>query len=518
MAPGALTEVDAREPGPSSEPRSPVRAAARVPTPLLALLGGLCLAASIPPMGFWPLALPGIALLDLVVGDVAATRVQRLGRAWIVWAGLLFPTLFWMRAMTLPGYVIASFSYAGFLAVGTLLAPRGRGRHLAVAGGVVLAEWVRWQWPFGGVPLSNLAVGQVAGPLAPVLRLGGALLVVGVTVLAGSALAALVRGHRRLGAGIAAGVVAAVALAHVAPAGEATGTTLDVALVQGGGPQGTRAATTEPGIVLERHLAASAELDPDLVTGDGDLDLLLWPEDVVDVVDLTGSPEERRLVALAREADATFVAGVIEDEGDDAFRNWAVAYAPDGTEVDRYEKVERVPFGEWVPFRSFLESLAGDALPARDARIGQTPAVLDTPAGTIGVSISWEIFFGERARDAASSGGQVLLNPTNGASFDGTQVQTQQVASSRMRAIETGRWVAQIAPTGFSAVVTPDGEVLQRTGVSERAILYDTVGLRTGETLYVRWGDALALLLAVGCLAAGWWLERRPTPGSGAGR
>lgn len=476
----------------------------RVPALVVALLAGLCLAAATPPWGFWAFAFVGIALLDHVLDDPTLRPVQRLGRAWIVWAALMFPSLFWMRAMTAPGYVIASAVYAGFLATGTVAAPKGPGRFLALPGGIIVAEYVRFRWPFGGVPLSNLAIGQVAGPLAPVLRLGGALLLVGVTITLGAALAAAWKRQPRIAVGLVALVVVLVGVASVAPDGKGTGRTLDVAVVQGGGPQGTRAVDTEPGVVLERHLAATQGIDPSR-----DLDLVVWPEDVVDVSTLAGSDAEAALQDVARRTGATFVAGVIEDEGADAFRNWAVAYAPDGTEIDRYEKVERVPFGEWVPFRGLLESVAGDALPARDARVGEGPAVVDTPAGRLGVSISWEIFFGERAREAAAHGGQVLLNPTNGASFEGTQVQTQQVASSRMRALETGRWALQAAPTGFSAVVTPDGEVLQRTAVSERAILYDTVELRTGETVYVQLGDLLALAYAALCLAGGWALERR---------
>ena len=185
---------------------------------------------------------------------------------------------------------------------------------------------------------------------------------------------------------------------------------------------------------------------------------------------------------------------------------------PDGTVGERYDKVQRVPFGEYVPLRGIVNALSGgtvDRLVPRDAIAGDRPAVVDSVVGRLGVAISWEIFFGARARDAIGSGGQVLLNPTNGASYEGTRVQTQQVASSRMRAIETGRWVLQAAPTGFSAVIAPDGEVRQRTGVSERAILYDTVALRDGETWYVRVGDLPALLYALVCAGLGWALERR---------
>ena len=160
----------------------------RPPKALLAVAAGLCLAASVPPWGFWPLAFVGIALLDHVL--VGAHGIVRLGRAWFVWAALFFPSLWWMKDLTAPGYVIACVVYAGFLATGTVLIPKGPGRFLALPGGVVLAEWLRWHWPFGGVPLSNLAIGQVAGVLAPALRLGGALVVVGLTVMVGCAVAA----------------------------------------------------------------------------------------------------------------------------------------------------------------------------------------------------------------------------------------------------------------------------------------------------------------------------------------
>ena len=281
--------------------------------------------------------------------------------------------------------------------------------------------------------------------------------------------------------------------------------------MQGGGPQGTRADETDPSVVFQRHMDASNQIDPGR-----DLDLVIWPEDVVDVATLSGSAEDRQLRNLARRLHTTLIVGVVEDEGTDAFHNWAVVYGPAGDEIDRYEKVERVPFGEWVPMRSIIEPLSGGSVPDRDALIGQEPAVVHTEHGTLGVMISWEVFFGERARDATTHGAEVLINPTNGSSFEGTQVQTQQVASSRMRAIENGRWVTQVAPTGFTAVVTPEGEVLQRTGVSEQRVLYDTIGLRTGETIYARLGDDLALVYAAIVLGAR--LGARPALGRGQRR
>ena len=123
--------------------------------------------------------------------------------------------------------------------------------------------------------------------------------------------------------------------------------------------------------------------------------------------------------------------------------------------------------------------------------------------------ISWEVFFGGRARDAVGHGGEVILNPTNGASYTGTIVQTQQVASSRLRAIETGRWVVQAAPTGFSEFVTPDGTVIDRTAVSEQAVIRHVVELRDGHTWYVSLGDRPWIVLLGLVLAVSWLLTRR---------
>jgi apolipoprotein N-acyltransferase len=208
---------------------------------------------------------------------------------------------------------------------------------------------------------------------------------------------------------------------------------------------------------------------------------------------------------------------VVEGDGD-GFHNAQVAIDPDGNFIDRYEKVHRVPFGEYVPLRWLLEPIAGDSLITRDAFDGSDPAILHTTKGTMGVSISWEIFFADRAREAVRQGGEVLLNPTNGASFHGSIIHSQQIASSRLRAIENGRWVVQAAPTGFSAVITPDGDIVERSGISERRVLEQTVQRRTGLTWATRVGDWLALCLSLFVIALGWFVQLRSREGSSPDR
>jgi len=244
--------------------------------------------------------------------------------------------------------VVATAFYAALLAVAAAMVPAtAPGRWLALPGAIALTELLRWSWPFGGVPLSSLAVGQVAGPLAPVLRIGGALLLVEVTVIVGVALAAALS-RRWLAAGVGAALALGIVVAGIAgPRAEQVGT-LRVALVQGGGPQGTRASDTDERVVFERHLRASEDIDTPV-------DLVVWPEDVVDVDEPVAETREgRELSDLARRLDAPLVVGVVEDSGPDHFRNAAVAYDADGEIIDRYDKVHRVPFGEYVPLRSLV--------------------------------------------------------------------------------------------------------------------------------------------------------------------
>ena len=125
------------------------------------------------------------------------------------------------------------------------------------------------------------------------------------------------------------------------------------------------------------------------------------------------------------------------------------------------------------------------------------------------MAISWEIFFGDRVREGVEDGAELVLNPTNGSSFTGTLVQTQQVAASRMRAIENDRSLLQVAPTGFSAIIAPDGTVEQRTAVSEQKVLHGTVELRSGTTPYTRLGYGPAVAVALVSLTLGWLMARR---------
>lgn len=459
---------------------------------LWAIGAGLSLAASMPPWGWWPLAFVGIAALDHLITDQPWRA--RFARTWLVAAAWLYPAMLWMWDLTAPGYVVAGAFFATYFATAAALTPAGPERRLILPFTMALAELARWSWPFGGVPLAHLALSQADAPLGQIARLGGGLAVVVAVVVVGQALAALVvdRQPRRAVPGLIA-VVALLAGAALHPRAEVR-REVDVALIQGGGPQQTRASSRQQPIVLGRHREATRLVE-------GSVDLVIWPENVVNPGRfLTHNDADLLVRQVAAETNASVLAGWFYLISDDQTVNYHSTITPDGDEIDRYDKVRLVPFGEYVPLRGLIEML-NDEIPGRDVVVGTTEPVLDTPVGPVGVSISWEGFFETRARASVRAGAELLSNPTNGSSYWLTQVQTQQVASNRLRAIENDRWVLQVAPTGFSAIVDPDGNVIQRTGISERAALVDTVEMRQGQTLATRVGFWPVLVVGLAAVA-----------------
>ena len=502
--------------------------------PAQALVAGLLVAFSLPPWGFWPLAIFGVMLFEMSLG-ARPTRRQRLLRGWLFGAGWMYVGMWWMVQLTAPGYIAAAAIFAGAHAVAELVAPAGTWRVIGRPAAHTIVELVRFSFPFGGVPLASLGISQAGGPLLGLARVGGVIVITWVVFQLGFALAGpapavpkMVRRRRPSASGAPHGLIALAAigvvivLAAAAPQGSRTGSTMTIAAVQGGGEQGTRADDVPSRIVTERHLEATRSIE-----ADPNLDMVLWPENVVDINDapFEGSEAAAAIAVEAARLDVPFAVGVTEDADETGrgeagrITNAQLVVAPDGRVTSRYDKVRRVPFGEYVPLRGVLEALGApvDQVPS-NAVAGTTPAVIELPNGTeLGVVISWEVFFGGRAREGVKHGATIIINPTNGASYTGTVVQTQQVASSRLRAVETGRWVVQAAPTGFSAFVSPSGEVHQRTGVSERAVVVREVDLRTGRTWYVSLGDGpwiVAVLVVF--LVAAWFgggreiFSRRP--------
>jgi apolipoprotein N-acyltransferase len=483
----------------------PPAALSRRTAVLLALVGGALVTLTVPPFGWWPLAIPGIAAFSVALRGARLRR--RVLIALLFGCALYIPSLWWMTQFSLPGGIAVGVLEAVMTTIALTLVRTDSRRTilLTVPAAFIAADALRSLWPFGGLPLGGIDLGQADGPFAALAPYGGRLLIIGTVAVIGAALGDLLPLRRdvlrtaRLHASGAATLAAFVALSQFAPNGTvATATTTRIAAVQGGGPLGLRATADN---AVRTFNAAVAETERSIAPGS--VDVILWPENVVDVDRLEGSPELATLQRIARERRAVLLAGITEDAGPSAFTNYQVAIAPDGAVLDRFDKVRRVPYGEFFPLRSAIESL-GVVLPEKDAVAGSGPGVLRTPNATFAVLISYEGFFDDRSRGGVRAGGDIVLLPTNTASYTSSMVPTQQLAAAKLRARETGRWLVQASPTGYNAVIDDRGRLLQRTSRQVAGVLTDSVPHRRGFTPYVRFNDTPMLLIAAAALVAGW--------------
>jgi apolipoprotein N-acyltransferase len=450
-----------------------------------------------PPWGWWPLGFVGIALY----GSVALrSREKSFSTGFLFAAAWFLPSTAWMWFLTAPGYLVAVLIFcvmhgsASYFA--TKLSTNDHSHRSALIICHSLAEVVRLSFPFGGVPLATLAIGQVPGPLAGLAPLMG---VIGITTA--TLYLALASHHFR--AICIVGFL--VLLGNSWNSTQSTGRQLNLSIIQGGGEQGTHAIDTNPRDVFDVHMAATKTLQPN-----PQRDAVIWPENVISITNrglFFDSPEYSEIAQESKRLNVPFVVGITEDAGEGQFTNAQVVVNTDGTITGRYDKVRRVPFGEYMPMRSLLKAIGAptDLVP-RDARAGDSRGWLDVADTRASVAISWEIFFGGRVNEGVTDGATFIINPTNGSSYTWTILQTQQIAASRLRALEQGRDVVQISPTGFSAFIDSSGVVHERTSISEQQVVERSIQLRSGRTLYSHLGNAVyiwALLIAFA------WLARR---------
>ncbi|WP_338752205.1 apolipoprotein N-acyltransferase [Janibacter alittae] len=464
---------------------------------------------ALPPRGWWVLLPLGVAAFMLALaGRPLRERLWLGALGGVIHYGI---ALRWLTDFTVPGYLAAVALETAMLVLVAAVslgipAPPSpstrrhgrRGWWLTTPAALVLLDAVQNRFPLGGFPLPSLGFSQVDGPFLGAAPVGGPLLVTGLAALTGAAVTALVLGSNRTRAVAAVSAVLAITMPPALPdtPGTASSGTLDAVIVQGGGARGVHVIQSVD--ATAEHLQAAQAIT-------GSPDLVLMPESIAHVDGPIGrTPVGARFADLARRLGTNLVVGTTEAEGQDRFRNASVLWGPEGNLLGRYEKHHRVPFGEYLPMRDVVESLSDlTRLVPRDAIAGQGPAVLQ-PRGIppLGIIISYETFFSDRVAAAVRAGGQLVLAPTSASSFTGEVVPAIEVAASRLRAREFGRTVLQAAPTGYSAIIQPDGAVTELSGLGTRELLMASVPLRTGLTPYARVGDIPVLVLALLTLVA----------------
>ncbi len=498
------------DPPPAPTPPTPPPAAPgrrrRAPLPLRAAApaavgAGLATHLAFPGHDLWILAPLGVAALVLAVTGQGLRRAALLG--WLFGLAMVLPLLSWAGVYLGPiGWLpLSGLESLYYLGAGVLLAlvhrlpgdgALGVATRAAGAGGAwVAAEALQGRWPFGGFEWTRLAFSQTDSPVLGLAAVGGAPLVSGAVVAAGSLLAAAVTaatrggGARRGRAAVAAALAAASALAVVGagalvprPTGAQDGA-LDVVAVQGDVPTAGLDFNAQRRAVLDNHARATTALAAEVAAGGSARpDLVVWPENASDV-DPFANPDATAVIDDAVDAvGAPLLFGAVVLREDGRLDNTSVLWEPGLGVTDTYVKRHPVPFAEYIPYRSFFRRITTTVdLVARDFAAGTEVGALDVPVGPaggpgtarLGVLICFEVVDDALVADAVDAGAQLLVVQTNNATFGYTDESVQQLAMSRLRAVEAGRAVVHVSTVGVSSLVLPDGTATQRTGLYEPA-------------------------------------------------
>ncbi|HWV77409.1 MAG TPA: apolipoprotein N-acyltransferase [Isoptericola sp.] len=444
---------------------------------------------------------------------------------------------------------------------------------------VAVEQW-RSEIPFGGFPWGRLAWAMAGAPTGRAAWLGGTTLVSLLVAAAGVLLALAVgrllrtpwrdarqqaRGWARPAASAGAFVLAAAALvvaplllplAHDPGTREVTdaadpgraGTVVDAGtgtaeagVLRAGAVQGN---VSEPGEgsfanraeVLNNHLEGTYAIADEQASGafgdaPGDaVDVVLWPENGSDLDPQTTPEVGAAIDDAARAMGAPILVGAQEYPATGGRYNVALLWEPGKGVTQRYAKQHPAPFGEYIPIRSFVRLFSAQVdrvttdmipgtepavveLPVDGAAIGRGTGPTTVPMATV---ICFEVAYDEIIRDAVQRGAQVLVVPTNNASFGYTAESTQQLAMTRLQAITTGRAAVQVSTVGVSGVVAPDGTLVARTQLFTPDHWVADLPLRTELTPAVRAGywpgwavGAAAVVLVVGGIVSAARARRR---------
>jgi apolipoprotein N-acyltransferase len=378
--------------------------------------------------------------------------------------------------------------------------------------------------PFGGFPWGKIAFGQADGVFLPLAALGGTPLLGFAVVLCGFGLYETVRrvlAYRRTGE-LPRSAAAAALLSVLVPVTTALAAlplvddsaedgTATVAAVQGNVPRLGLDFNSQRRAVLDNHARRTEQLAADVKAGKvAKPDFVLWPENSSDLDPYRNGDARVVIDDAVRAIGVPTVVGAVVAPDTGKLRNTLIEWDPTRGPVDTYDKRHVQPFGEYIPMRSFVRLVNSDVdRVSRDFGPGREVGVFDLAGTKVGLVTCFEAAFDDAARDTVTHGAQMISVPSNNATFGLSEMTYQQLAMSQVRAVEHGRSVVVPVTSGVSAVIMPDGKIVQKTKMFTPDALVAEVPLRSSLTLATRlgtWPERFLVLVGAGGL--GWVVVR----------
>jgi apolipoprotein N-acyltransferase len=221
-------------------------------------------------------------------------------------------------------------------------------------------------------------------------------------------------------------------------------------------------------------------------------DAIIWPENAIDIDPRSYPDVEQDIRSLVKDLETPLIAGVVLSENG-APANASILYGVDGAVKSTYIKQYLTPFGEYMPLRKVAEFISPYAALVNDFRPGTEFVSHEINGEKIAPIICYEIINDGLVREAASKSSALLVQ-TNSATFANTAQSKQQLAITRLRAIEHSREILSVSTIGISAFIDNNGAMKRQSKENVSTSITGGLSLSQHRTISDRLGGVAPLL------------------------
>ena len=423
--------------------------------------------AAFEPIGLWFLAIFGFAIYLRKMQTVRTPILYSFVFGFLLNAIVLF----WSGKYVglLPWLLLAFLMSLFYLPVGWMYKKSNSIWLSALT--VLIMEELRSRFPFGGFGWTRIAFSQVESPALPIVAAGGVIALSAFTILASAFLT-------KLNLKNLAFLVLIFVSAIILPNNPEGSGSVKLLAIQGNTPEVGLGFNSRPKAVFDLHIEATQDFAKE------NYDAIVWPENAIDI-DPNDYPEvAREITSLNRSLKAPLIAGVVTRSGGNP-QNASILYSELGVAESIYLKRGLTPFGEYIPFRAIAEFVSPLAKTVTDFIPGNGRVTHKISGFNIGPIICYEIIDDDLVRDMARNS-QALIVQNNNATFANTAQSAQQLAITRIRAVEHSRYILSISTIGISAFIDNNGRVLSKTLENDKSFLADQLLMSDHITLVNR--------------------------------
>jgi apolipoprotein N-acyltransferase len=455
---------------------------------LFAVASGLLLSAAFKPIGIWFAAPLAVALLIHTINFSGkffrsfALFAFTFNAASLIWSNKYVGVAPWIALVLLQTIFYLPLGFLRRL---------GKKWYFFFPVAFLALEEVRARFPFGGFGWLRIGFSQVDSPFVRLVSVGGVSLLSLATLLLGVATYQLAK----RGSGLTLPTIAiALTLSGIfIMPNNSPRQTFQVLAVQGSVPKLGLEFNERATQVFYRHLLATNN-----ALGKGKKpDLILWPENSVDVDPFTNPKVGQAISALVDANQIPLIIGAVL-RTDGKLQNASILWEPKIGPSSTYLKRHLTPFGEVMPLRSALTFFSSLPNQIEDFSSGKLAVIHKVGQAEIAPIICFELIDDHLIQSSAGESNLFAIQ-TNSATFANTAESAQQLAISRIRSIEHARYSVSVSTVGISAIIDTNGVVLKSSKENIATSINSSVALNATQTLYDRIGEfAWVLVLLIG--------------------